>query len=173
MPRPTKVSSTDPGCAEAASDGHATPSVTTGVDAPTPITSGERPSYVPFVIKVRRDGGKEQNGAGAATAAASDRHEFPTHPIRSTAAGIPISAKATRSTVRRRPVFITSRYPRGGRRTPVGLVTYWAMPRRTRRVVVPLVAAFALLVPLLMSAPAPAAQSDQDLINLACSIPHR
>ena len=47
------------------------------------------------------------------------------------------------------------------------------MPRRTRRVVVPLVAAFALLVPLVMSAPAPAAQSDQDLINLACSIPHR
>jgi hypothetical protein len=47
------------------------------------------------------------------------------------------------------------------------------MSRRTRRVVLPLVAAFALLVPLVMSAPAPAAQSDQDLINLACSIPHR
>jgi predicted AlkP superfamily pyrophosphatase or phosphodiesterase len=36
-----------------------------------------------------------------------------------------------------------------------------------------MVVAFAILVPLVMSAPAPAAQSDQDLINLACSLPHR
>jgi hypothetical protein len=47
------------------------------------------------------------------------------------------------------------------------------MPRRTRRVVAPVIAAFALLVPLVMSAPAPAAQSEQDLINLACSLPQR
>ncbi|HEX3299763.1 MAG TPA: alkaline phosphatase family protein [Actinomycetota bacterium] len=47
------------------------------------------------------------------------------------------------------------------------------MPRRARRVVVPVVAAFALLVPLVMSAPAPAVQSDQDLVKLACSLPHR
>src|SRR5262245_2236394 len=124
-------------------------------------------------MSVRRSAGNEQKGAGAATAAASDRHEFPAQPIRSTIAGTPISARATRRMVRRRPVFITSRYPRGGRRTPFRLVTYWAMPRRIRRVAVPAIVAFAILVPLLMSAPAPAARSDQDLINLACSIPHR
>ena len=47
------------------------------------------------------------------------------------------------------------------------------MPRRTRRIVAPLLVAFAILVPLVMSAPAPAAQSDQDLVNLACGLPHR
>jgi len=47
------------------------------------------------------------------------------------------------------------------------------MSRRTRRIVAPLLVAFAILVPLVMSAPAPAAQSDQDLVNLACGLPHR
>jgi len=47
------------------------------------------------------------------------------------------------------------------------------MPRRTRRIVAPLLVAFAILVPLVMSAPAPAAQSDQDLVKLACSLRHR
>src|SRR3954470_3166305 len=161
--------STDLECTALVSDGHGTPPVTTGRDPATPITSGERPSYVPAVIRVRRSAGNEQNGAGAATAAASDRHEFPTQPMRSTAAGMPINARASRSTVMRRPVPIRSPYPRGGRRTPGGLVTYRAMRRRTRRLAVPMVVAFALV----MSAPAPAAQSDQDLINLACGLPHR
>src|SRR3954468_25028719 len=161
--------STDLECTALVSDGHGTPPVTTGRDPATPITSGERPSYVPAVIRVRRSAGNEQNGAGAATAAASDRHEFPTQPMRSTAAGMPINARASRSTVMRRPVPIRSPYPRGGRRTPGGLVTYRAMRRRTRRLAVPMVVAFALV----MSAPAPAAQSDQDLINLACGLPQR
>jgi len=47
------------------------------------------------------------------------------------------------------------------------------MPRRTRRVAAPAIVALALLAPLVLSAPAPAAQSDQDLIKLACSLPHR
>ena len=47
------------------------------------------------------------------------------------------------------------------------------MSRRTRRIVAPLLVAFAILVPLVMSAPAPAAQSDQDLMKLACSLTHR
>src|SRR3954453_3555951 len=168
-----KARSTAPECTVLVSDGHGTPPVMTGRDPATPITSGERPSYVPAVIRVRRSAGNEQNGAGAAAAAASDRHEFPTQPMRSTAAGMPINARASRSTVMRRPVPIRSPYPRGGRRTPGGLVTYRAMPRRTRRLAVPVVVAFALVIPFVMSAPAPAAQSDQDLINLACSLPHR
>jgi len=47
------------------------------------------------------------------------------------------------------------------------------MSRRTRRIVAPLLVAFAILVPLVISAPAPAAQPDQDLVKLACSLPHR
>ena len=173
MPRPTKSSSTVPAAVVLVSDGHGTLPAHHRRRARDREHVGERPSYVAAVIKVRRSVGKEQSGAGAATAAASERHDAPTHPIRSTAAGMPISASASRSTVIRRPVPITSRYPGAGRRTPPGLVTYRAMPRSSRRIAAPLIVALALLVPLVLSAPAPAAQSDQDLINLACSLPHR
>jgi len=44
---------------------------------------------------------------------------------------------------------------------------------RVRRVGALLVVVLALLAPLVLSAPAPAASSDQDLIKLACSLPHR
>src|SRR3954464_5103019 len=116
-----KARSTDPECTVLVSDGHGTPPVMTGRGPATPTTSGERPSYVPAVIRVRRSAGNEQNGAGAATAAASDRHEFPTQPVGSTAGGMPINARANRGTVIGAPVPIRSPYPRGGRRTPGGL----------------------------------------------------
>jgi hypothetical protein len=45
--------------------------------------------------------------------------------------------------------------------------------RVIRRVGVPLAVVLALLTPLILSAPAPAAPSDQDLIDLACSLPER
>ena len=47
------------------------------------------------------------------------------------------------------------------------------MSRVLRRVGAPLAVVIALIAPLVLSAPAPAAPSDQDLINLACSLPHR
>jgi len=46
------------------------------------------------------------------------------------------------------------------------------MSRVPRRVGVPLAVVLALLAPLALSAPAPAAPSDQDLIEVACGLPH-
>ena len=45
--------------------------------------------------------------------------------------------------------------------------------RRARRLTALSIAIVALAVPFLASTPAPAAPSDQDLINLACGLPHR
>jgi hypothetical protein len=47
------------------------------------------------------------------------------------------------------------------------------MSRLARRVAVPVTIALALIAPLVASVPAPAAPSDQDLIDLACSLPQR
>src|SRR6185436_1693600 len=148
-------------------------SVTTGVEDATAIASGDLPpsGYVPAEIKARRSAGREQKGAGVA-ATAVDRQDSPTQPIRIAAAGRPIRPNASRSTARRRPVPMGKRYSGRGRRRGFGLVTYKAMSR-VRRVGALLVVVLALLAPLVLSAPAPAASSDQDLIKLACSLPHR
>jgi Type I phosphodiesterase / nucleotide pyrophosphatase len=45
--------------------------------------------------------------------------------------------------------------------------------RRGRRFAVLIVALAAISAPLMQSTPAPAAQSDQDLVKLACGLPHR
>lgn len=45
--------------------------------------------------------------------------------------------------------------------------------RRTRRVIASAIVVLAMLAPLALSAPAPAAPADQDLIDVACGIPHR
>jgi arylsulfatase A-like enzyme len=65
------------------------------------------------------------------------------------------------------------RYSRSGRRRVFGLVTYEAMSRPLRRALVPIAVAIAAIGPLIATVPAPASPSDQDLIDLACSLPHR
>ncbi|HLB39164.1 MAG TPA: alkaline phosphatase family protein [Actinomycetota bacterium] len=47
------------------------------------------------------------------------------------------------------------------------------MSRPTRRVAAPLLIALALLAPLALTTAAPAANSDQDLVGVACGLPHR
>ena len=173
MPRPTKARPDRSGVGRLPSDGHGTPSVTTRGTRRRRARRGSarRRSRRDQGAEVRRQRAErrrrgDRGGVGPTRRSPHTRSEARRRGSRSTPG--PAGARSDGGP------FPSRHGTRGaGRRTPRVWLPTGPCLAASRRIAAPLIVALALLVPLVLSAPAPAAQSDQDLMNLACSLPHR